>query len=126
MSARLTVERMFAHAKHRNLRLHFAIGGMWTYMTDIELVVTGAAIPSRTANIPEIPGLDHFASLTHEAIERFKVPELVASDLYVYGRILNTDELRATGKSEKFEIGLLVDTNKIDIVGFSDPKEHVY
>ena len=126
MSARLTVERMFAHARHRNLRLHFAIGGTWTYMTDIELVVTGAAIPSRAANVPEIPGLDHYASLAHETLDRFKVPELVASDLYVYGRILNTDELRATGKSERFEIGLLVDTNKIDIVGFSDPKENVY
>lgn len=126
MSARFTIERMFAHAKAKNLRLHFSIHGTWTYMTDIELVATGAAIPGRGANIPEIPGLDHYAALTKNAIERYKVPELVASDLYVYGRIQNTDQLRATGKSAKFEIGLLIDTQHIDIVGFSDPKEEVY
>ena len=34
MSARLTVERMFAHAKDKGLRVHFAVGGTWIAKTE--------------------------------------------------------------------------------------------
>jgi len=127
MSARFSVERMFAHAKDKNLRVHFCIHGIWTYMSDIELVVSGAPVATRGIGaLTDTPGIDHYANLSKEVIAKYRVPELVASDLFVYGRMINNDELRATGKSEKFEIGLLLDTNRIDAVGFSDPREHVY
>lgn len=127
MSARFSVERMFAHAKGKNLRIHFAIGGIWTYMTDLELVASGAPVAGRGIGaLTDTPGIEHYANLSKEDINKYMVPELVASDLFVYGRMINNDELRATGKSEKFEIGLLIDTNRIDAVGFSDPREHVY
>lgn len=126
MSARLTVERMFAHAKDKGLRVHFAIGGTWTYMTDLELVVSGAPVAGRGIGaLTDTPGIEHYSNLPKELRERFNVPELVASDLFVYGWMINTDILRARGKAEKFEIGLLIDTNKIDIVGFSDPREEL-
>ncbi len=127
MSARFSVERMFAHAKENNLRIHFAIGGIWTYMCDLELVASGAPVAGRGISaLTDTPGIEHYADLSREDIKKYRVPELVASDLFVYGRMINNDELRATGKSEKFEIGLLIDTNRIDAVGFSDPREHVY
>lgn len=127
MSARFSIERMFAHAKDKNLRVHFSIGGIWTYMTDLELVVSGAPIAGRGIGaLTDTPGIKHYANLSKDELTKYRVPELVASDLFVYGRMINNDELRATGKSEKFEIGLLLDTNRIDAVGFSDPREHVY
>jgi len=127
MSTRFSVERMFAHARDKNLRVHFSIGGIWTYMTDLELVVSGAPVASRGIGaLTDTPGIEHYTDLSKEVIDKYKVPELIASDLFVYGRMINNDELRATGKSEKFEIGLLIDSGRIDAVGFSDPKEHVY
>lgn len=126
MSARFTVERMFAHAKDKGLRVHFAVGGTWTYMTDIELVATGAPVASRGVGaLTDVPGIEHYANLSKEQIDKYKVPELVASDLFIYGWITNSDLLQARGKADKYEIGLLVDTTRVDIVGFSDPREEL-
>lgn len=126
MSARLTVERMFAHAKDKKLRIHFAVGGTWTYMTDLELVVTGAPVVGRGHGaLTDVAGIVHYANLTDKEKDQYNVPELVASDLFVYGWITNNDLLQARGKADKYEIGLLVDTCKIDIVGFSDPREEL-
>lgn len=124
MSARLTVERMFAHAKDKNLRVHFAVGGNWTYMTDLDLVVTGAPVAHKGIGaLTDVPGIVHYANLTEAQIDKYNVPMLASSDLFVYGWIANTELLQARGKADKYEIGLLVDTSKIDIVGFSDPRE---
>ena len=126
MSARLTVERMFAHARDKGLRVHFAVGGTWNYMTDIKLVASGAPVAGRGIGaLTDVAGIEHYADLTAEQKERYKVPELVSSDLFIYGWISNNEILQARGKADKYEIGLLVDTNKIDIVGFSDPREEI-
>ncbi len=126
MSARLTVERMFAHAKDKNLRVHFAVGGSWTYMTDLKLVVSGAPVASKGIGaLTDVAGIEHYANLTDEQIEKYTVPMLSSSDLFVYGWIANTDLLQARGKADTYEIGLLIDTHKIDIVGFSDPREEL-
>ena len=50
---------------------------------------------------------------------------LLALPSTIYGWITNTDLLQARGKADKYEIGLLVDTDRIDIVGFSDPREEI-
>lgn len=126
MSARLTVERMFAHAKDKNLRVHFAVGGSWTYMTDLKLVASGAPVAGKGIGaLTDVAGIEHYADLTDEQIKRFNVPELASSDLFVYGWITNTELLKARGKADTYEIGLLIDTHKIDIVGFSDPREEL-
>jgi len=126
MSARFTVERMFAHAKDKGLRVHFAVGGTWTYMTDIELVASGAPVAGRGIGaLTDVDGIEHYTDLTDEQKDRYKVPELVSSDLFIYGWITNTDLLQARGKADVYEIGLLVDTDRIDIVGFSDPREEL-
>lgn len=126
MSARLTVERMFAHARDKDLRVHFAVGGSWTYMTDLSLVVSGAPVANKGIGaLTDVPGIVHYADLTEEQIEKYNVPMLTSSDLFVYGWINNRDLLQARGKADTYEIGLLIDTSKIDIVGFSDPREEL-